>query len=337
MKLEKEPRIPATITAQFAQLVLEWGRRVAISVNAIYDGLAQQLANVTNLSGPTTGGLQIGAPTAAGVSGGATLRIDKHGNAQATVEGTRDGVLRWQIALGDAASETGANAGSNFSIASFADGGGALGNVFTITRATGRALFAGALAAASFEKTQPANFITSSGVFADGPNWANNILTANPAFEACSLQVYNAAGTWAGFRMVVGTTAPAVYEYRNTGVAVAVQWLSASDRRVKANLAPIERATEKLLQVSGYTFNRLDMRGMDGIAPRRAGLIADEWQAVLPESVHQDAPTEGNPDPIRMLSWDGPVALLVQSFEEQHAEIQRLRERIDAIERNGHG
>jgi Chaperone of endosialidase len=51
--------------------------------------------------------------------------------------GQRAGVGRWVLALGDANAEAGSNAGSNFAVARFADGGGYLDNPFNIKRDTG--------------------------------------------------------------------------------------------------------------------------------------------------------------------------------------------------------
>src|SRR5215469_8356891 len=47
-------------------------------------------------------------------------------------------LARWQIALGDGASEAGSNAGSNFQIISYNDAGGYLANPLSINRATGQ-------------------------------------------------------------------------------------------------------------------------------------------------------------------------------------------------------
>jgi hypothetical protein len=55
----------------------------------------------------------------------------------AVVTGTKAGVARWQVSLGDQTAEGTANAGSNFTISTFSDAGAYVGSPFLIERASG--------------------------------------------------------------------------------------------------------------------------------------------------------------------------------------------------------
>jgi hypothetical protein len=72
-------------------------------------------------------------------SAGATaVSISKTASGQVgAITGLTTGVLRWQLLMGDTAAETGANAGSNFTINAYTDAGAYLSTPFSINRASG--------------------------------------------------------------------------------------------------------------------------------------------------------------------------------------------------------
>lgn len=87
-----------------------------------------------NKAGDTmTGNLNV-SPT----SGQATfaLHVASAGNAR-VIQGFTGADARWQIQIGNSAAESGANAGSDFSLDAFSDTGGSLGSPLVINRATG--------------------------------------------------------------------------------------------------------------------------------------------------------------------------------------------------------
>jgi hypothetical protein len=84
---------------------------------------------------------------AGAASQSAAIRLNKGGSGYSgIVQGMTNGVLRWQISLGDNAAE-GSNAGSNFAIGAFNDAGAAatVPSPLTISRSTGVASFAVAI------------------------------------------------------------------------------------------------------------------------------------------------------------------------------------------------
>ena len=88
-----------------------------------------------------------------------------------------------------------------------------------------------------------------------------------------------------------------------------------SDESVKTELQIIDNALEKIEQIHGYTYLRVD----DDSKTRRAGVIAQEIQKVLPEVVTQ------NPDGTLNVAYSNLVALLIEAIKELNEEIKELK------------
>ena len=69
------------------------------------------------------------------------VMLNGPGNARAIAGATSGNVPRWALYPGDATAESGANAGSNFTLTSYSDTGAVLGNPLAINRATSVATF----------------------------------------------------------------------------------------------------------------------------------------------------------------------------------------------------
>lgn len=81
---------------------------------------------------------------------------------------------------------------------------------------------------------------------------------------------------------------------------------SSSDARYKTDMEVIERATEKIKRISGYTY----VHTGDAPGVRRAGLIAQELREVLPEAVRED-------DTGRLsIAYGEVIALVVEAIKE---------------------
>ena len=97
-----------------------------------------------------------------------------------------------------------------------------------------------------------------------------------------------------------------------------------SARRYKTNIRTIRQASEKLRQLRGVTFDWVKEKG--GHAD--VGLIADEVARVFPELVDfQDGAAAG-------VKYSNIVAVLIQAFKEQSAEIQQLKEVLEEQQRS---
>lgn len=86
----------------------------------------------------------------------------------------------------------------------------------------------------------------------------------------------------------------------------------ASDARLKKNLEVIEGALDKVDQLTGYVYDRID------IEARQVGLIAQDVQEVLPEAVIQADGHLG-------VAYGNLVALLVNAIKELRQEVKELK------------
>jgi hypothetical protein len=84
---------------------------------------------------------------------------------------------------------------------------------------------------------------------------------------------------------------------------------------IKENVDPISNALDSVLKLVGVTYDRID-----GSAKKRAGLIAEEVEKVLPNVVQKDE--NGNALGIQ---YTNLIAYLVESIKELKAEIDVLK------------
>jgi hypothetical protein len=97
----------------------------------------------------------------------------------------------------------------------------------------------------------------------------------------------------------------------------------ASDERLKENIQPLENALDKVLALSGFTynFNKIgESLGFDG-TKTYVGVSAQEVQAVLPEAVK---PAPADPNYITV-QYEKLVPLLIEAIKELKAEINELK------------
>ena len=147
---------------------------------------------------------------------------------------------------------------------------------------------------------------------------------ANPGYTA----FYNNAGTRVGY-CGWNSTSQLMLEVENgytgwycTGTFTASgDVIAYSDAKLKTDLQIIGNALDKVSQINGYTFVRTDKDDKT----RKAGLIAQEVQKVLPEVVTESDGTLG-------VSYGNMVALLVEALKEERKAREALEERISQLE-----
>jgi hypothetical protein len=101
-----------------------------------------------------------------------------------------------------------------------------------------------------------------------------------------------------------------------------------SDIRVKTNINVIPEAIAKVKQLSGYTYERTDIKDdMTGEAVKQTGVIAQEVIKVLPEAV-TGGPTENDPEGHYSVAYGNMIGLLIESIKEQQTQIDELKRRI---------
>ena len=106
-------------------------------------------------------------------------------------------------------------------------------------------------------------------------------------------------------------------------------YINASDRRVKANVAPSDKGLAEVLQLQPVTFTRTN----PATTGNEIGFIAQDVQAVVPEAVWGNAglPREDG-EPLLGLTSETITALNVNAIKELHSMIATLQTRIASLE-----
>jgi hypothetical protein len=149
----KEPTIAPGTALQVWKGDKTWGalNKAAVGLDQVDNtsdvnkpvSTAQAAAIATKLDKGSSGDTMTGNLTISKLNPAFTLNMTAVGQA-ATLYGSIGGVLRWTLQLGNGATETGLNAGSNFAINRYADGTGAYINTpFYITRLDGACVMGG--------------------------------------------------------------------------------------------------------------------------------------------------------------------------------------------------
>jgi len=100
---------------------------------------------------------------------------------------------------------------------------------------------------------------------------------------------------------------------------------ASSDKRLKENLEPIGSATEKVGQLTGYTFDWIPMEGVHVHNGHDVGIIAQEVEKVLPEIVEE----RGNG--YKAVKYEKLTALLIQAVNEQQKQIVDLTAELNWV------
>ncbi|HEJ7903503.1 TPA: tail fiber domain-containing protein [Serratia marcescens] len=124
---------------------------------------------------------------------------------------------------------------------------------------------------------------------------------------------------------VYGGGGNAYYEFRNGGDAYASgSWNVSSDRRLKTKIDKISGALEKLNSIGGYTYLK------EGRP--EAGVIAQEVQSVIPESVSASPLHKQTGEVIEdclSININGVVALLIEAVKELSIEVENIKASCD--------
>jgi hypothetical protein len=133
---------------------------------------------------------------------------------------------------------------------------------------------------------------------------------------------YNTAGEWHFYWNntdnclgIGGSTTSSSYKCYVNGALYATGDITAfSDKRAKTDFSIIDRALDKVAQLTGFTYSWKET------GKRSVGLVAQEVEAVLPEAVHTDAETDK-----KGVTYNGVIALLVEA-------VKTLKSRVEALE-----
>ena len=126
----------------------------------------------------------------------------------------------------------------------------------------------------------------------------------------------------------VGTPSPS-YKLHVSGAVSGVSIFATddivaySDERVKTDIQRITGSLDKIEQIEGVTYVRIDAE--DDNTHRHAGVIAQQVEKVLPEVI------ETNKDGILSVAYGHMVGLLVEAIKEQDEKISRLEALVETL------
>lgn len=113
-----------------------------------------------------------------------------------------------------------------------------------------------------------------------------------------------------------------------------------SDERLKENIKPIENAVEKVLQLSGVTYQSNALAGTFGYTNKteQVGVLAQQVEAVMPQIVVPapfDIAVDENGKEFsktgqnyKTVQYERLVPLLIEAIKEQQAQIEELKAKI---------
>jgi hypothetical protein len=113
------------------------------------------------------------------------------------------------------------------------------------------------------------------------------------------------------------------YQNKDTFYVHSRGWLWAngawfgSDRKLKEDIKPIGSALDKVLRLQGVTYHPIRESADDKSNPAEIGLIAQDVERVVPESVRTMN------DGIKAVAYQNMVALLIEAIKEQQKVIDK--------------
>ena len=131
------------------------------------------------------------------------------------------------------------------------------------------------------------------------------------------MRIDTASSVTLAFAIYNGTTNK--FKVEGDGDVVAAGSIdSASDIKLKTNIKTIDNALDKVLQLRGAEYDRIDKDNQHEI-----GVIAQEVEEVIPELVHGDE--------TKTVSYGNMTAVLIEAIKEQNEIINRMRKEIEDL------
>ena len=105
--------------------------------------------------------------------------------------------------------------------------------------------------------------------------------------------------------------------FSNGNMTIAGTLTQNSDIRLKENIKPIESALDKVKQMQGVEFNKINND------TKEIGVIAQDIEKVIPELVLEDK--EG----IKSVAYGNITAVLIEAIKEQQKQIEELKQQLN--------
>jgi len=150
--------------------------------------------------------------------------------------------------------------------------------------------------------------------------WSGNPGNDIGKIEYHSNRFYIAAGANSTEVCVFRRSGSDIVRISNSGAITASNNVTAfSDINLKKNIEVIPNALDKVSQIRGVTFDRIDIDD----EPRQSGVIAQEVEAVLPEVVRTAQ------DGTKTVAYGNMVGVLIEAIKEQQKQIDDLKAKLE--------
>ncbi len=128
----------------------------------------------------------------------------------------------------------------------------------------------------------------------------------------------------AGGDVGIGTSSPSYKLHVNGSVAGVGAYNNLSDRRLKRDIASVENALDKLLQINGvlYNWRRDDYQDYDFPSGHDMGVIAQDVQKVFPEAVSQS--DQG----LLSVAYSKLIAPIIEAIRELNSRLQKTEKTL---------
>jgi hypothetical protein len=218
---------------------------------------------------------------------------------------------RWATYI--SGSETGSNAGSDYTICRYTDSGTYVGTAFAINRASGAASFASSVSASQFNGSGAGLTGTASSLTAGN---ATNPYTAGGNTGTVYLTGFTTSSS--GYGNYLYTNSPV---YMNAGTVYATNFGATSDERLKTNITPILNPIDKVKNLNGFYFNWNELAPSSDKTTTHVGVSAQHTLKTFPEAV-----IEG--EEYLSVTYNSFIPLLIECVKEQQKEIEELKRLI---------
>ena len=183
-----------------------------------------------------------------------------------------------------------------------------------------------------FTNTRARSAISAAGILTYDSTTGVMTLTNSSVrglFSAGTGVTYNSTTGSISIGQAVATTSNVTFANLNTSGTIVsagnissngdvTAFASSSDIRKKENINKIDNALEKVLSVSGYTYNFI------GDDRRITGVIAQEIEQILPEAVYEiDDPAFGSKT--KAVRYGNIIGLLIEAIKELKSELDNSK------------
>ena len=178
---------------------------------------------------------------------------------------------------------------------------------------------------------------TGKGYFSHAGNWHKLIDETNISTQVDSAYVIARSPVGVDSNLIINTITDSKYlrsDVGDNGVSLSLSstlhadgaitsdgditaFNSASDRKLKENIEVIDNAIDKVMSLSGYTFNYI------GREEKMSGVIADEVESVLQEVVYE---FDGEYKAVR---YGNMMGLIIEAIKDLKFDINELKEKVN--------